>query len=120
MYMDAIHVCAKKRGEHGKVEGNTKLAEILSFVTKKSMIKCPKWLVVNYSNRILLQILHVKSCSHISMVHLTSKQWCGDMKDDVIFSLQVFIHMASTIDDKMTWTSKISYENVIRIKSFQI
>jgi hypothetical protein len=42
MYMDAIHVCAKKRGEHGKVEGNTKLAEILSFVTKKSMIKCPK------------------------------------------------------------------------------
>jgi hypothetical protein len=28
--------------------------------------------------------------------------------------------MASTIDDKMTWEFKISYENVTRIKSFQI
>jgi len=42
------------------------------------------------------------------------------MKVDVIFSLQVFIHMASTIDDKMMWMSKISYENVAKIKSFQI
>jgi hypothetical protein len=28
--------------------------------------------------------------------------------------------MASTIDDKMTWMSKISYENITKIKSFQI
>jgi hypothetical protein len=54
------------------------------------------------------------------MVHLINKQWCDTKKVDVIFSLQVFIHMTSTIDDKMTWISKISYENVIRIKSFQI
>ncbi len=42
MSMDAIHVHAKKGGEHGKVKANTKLVKILSFVTKKSMIKCPK------------------------------------------------------------------------------
>jgi hypothetical protein len=57
----------------------------LSFVTKKSMIKCFKWLIINYSNRILFQIFRVKSCSHISMVHLTSKWWHGNKKDDVIF-----------------------------------
>ncbi len=28
--------------------------------------------------------------------------------------------MASTIDNKMTWMSKISYENVTKIESFQI
>jgi hypothetical protein len=42
------------------------------------------------------------------------------MKDDVIFSLQIFIHMTSMIDDKMAWMSKISYKNVTKIKSFQI
>jgi hypothetical protein len=42
------------------------------------------------------------------------------MKDDVVFSFQVFIHMASTIVDKIMWMSKISYENVTKIKSFQI
>jgi hypothetical protein len=42
------------------------------------------------------------------------------MKDDAVFLLQVFIYMASTIDEKMTWIFKILYENVIRIKSFQI
>jgi len=42
MSIDAIHVHAKKGGEHGKVECNTKLVEILSFITKKSMIKCFK------------------------------------------------------------------------------
>jgi len=77
--------------------------------------KCPKRLIIDYNNRILLQILRVKSCNHILMVHLINKRWCGNRKADVIFSLQVFIHMASTIDDKMTWMSKISYENVIRI-----
>ncbi len=49
------------------------LEEILSFATKKSMIKCPKQLVFGYSNRILLQILHVKSCSHILMVHFINR-----------------------------------------------
>jgi len=40
-------------------------------------------------------------------------------RDDVVFSLQVFIHMAYMIDDKMMWMSKISYENVTKIKSFK-
>jgi hypothetical protein len=42
------------------------IEEILSFATKKSMTKCLKWLVINYNNRILLQILNVKSCNHIN------------------------------------------------------
>jgi hypothetical protein len=36
------------------------------------------------------------------------------------FSLQVFIHMASTIDDKVMLMYNISFENVTRIKSLQI
>jgi len=54
------------------------------------------------------------------MVQLTNRPCHDNRKNDVVFSLQVFIHMASTIDDKMTWMSKISYENVIKIKSFHI
>jgi hypothetical protein len=57
MSMDVIHVHVKKGEEHGKVKSNTRLAEVLSFVTKKSMIKCPKKLIINYNNMILFQIL---------------------------------------------------------------
>jgi hypothetical protein len=45
---------------------------------------------------------------------------CCNKNNDIIISLQVFIHMASMIDDKVTWMSKISFENVIRIKSLKI
>jgi hypothetical protein len=96
------------------------LKEILSFTTKKSMIKCSKQLVTNFNNRILLQILRAKNCNNISMVHLTNKKWYDNRKAYVNFLLQVFIHMASMIEDKITWISRISYENVNRIKSFQI
>ncbi len=44
----------------------------------------------------------------------------GNKNDDIIISLQAFIHMASMIDDKVTWMSKISFENMIKIKSFKI
>jgi len=54
------------------------------------------------------------------MVQLTNRPCHGKKKNDVVFSLQVFIHMASMIDDKMMWMSKILYENVTKIKSFQI
>jgi hypothetical protein len=53
-------------------------------------------------------------------MHLTSRQWRGNKKDDIIISLQIFIHMASMINDKVTWMSKISFENMIRIKLFKI
>jgi hypothetical protein len=68
MSMDVIHVHAKKGKEHGKVNGNTRLAKVLSFVTKKSMTKCPKQLVISYSNRLLFQILGVKV--------VVMYQWC--------------------------------------------
>jgi len=96
------------------------LEEILSFATKISMTKYPKQLRNDCNNRILLQILCVKSYSHILVVHLTSRWWRGNMMADVVFSLQVFIHMAFMIDDKMICMSKKSCENVTRIKSFQI
>jgi hypothetical protein len=41
------------------------------------------------------------------------------MKDDIIISLQIFIHMRFMIDDKMTWMSKISFENLINIMSLK-
>jgi len=42
------------------------------------------------------------------------------MKDDIIFSLQVFIDTASMIDEKVMWMFKISFENMITIKSNKI
>ncbi len=54
------------------------------------------------------------------MVQLTNRPCHDNKKNDVFVSLQVFIHVASTIDDKMTCMSKTSYENVTKIKSFQI
>jgi hypothetical protein len=54
-------------------------------------------------------------------------QWCIWLIDDDMvkkgwnhFLLQIFMHMASMIDDKVTWMYKISFENVISTKSFQI
>ncbi len=38
----------------------------------------------------------------------------------MFFHHKFFIHMAFMIDNKMTWMSNISFENVITIKSFQI
>jgi hypothetical protein len=60
------------------------LEEILSFATKKSITKCFKQLVIDY-NRMLFQILHINNCSHIIMVHLTTRWWHGNRKDDVFF-----------------------------------
>ncbi len=94
------------------------LEEILSFATKISM-RCSKWLIIDYNNRILFRIVLVKNWSHILMVHLINRRGHDTRRDDVVFSLQVFIHMAYMIDDKMMWMSKISYENVTKIKSFK-
>jgi hypothetical protein len=96
------------------------LIEILSFPTKKSMTRCLKQLHIECNHRILFQILCENGCNHILMVHLTNRWWYGNRKDNVVFSLQIFIHMESMIDDKVTWMSNISFENVIMIKSLQI
>ncbi len=76
--------------------------------------------IIYCGHRILLQILWRKNCSHILVVHFISKWWWDNRKDDIVFLLQVFIHMAFMIHDKVTCMSKISFENVIKINSFQM
>jgi hypothetical protein len=49
------------------------LKKNLVFCNQKSMIKCSKRLIIDYNNKILFQILHVKSCNYILMVHLISR-----------------------------------------------
>jgi len=46
------------------------LKEIMSFATKKSMTKYLNDYIIDYSHKILLQILYGKSCNHILMIHL--------------------------------------------------
>jgi hypothetical protein len=90
------------------------------FAIKTSMIKyILNDYIIHYSHKILLQILCEKSCNHILLVHLTGRLWCGNRRDDINISSQIFIHSTSMINDKMTWMSKISFENVT-IKSFKI
>jgi len=99
------------------------LKGIISFANKKSMTKCAKWLhdlFHSHSHRRLFQILCGKSCNHILVVHLTSRWQHNNRKDDIIFSLQINIHMASMIHDEVMCISKISFENMIRTKSFKI
>jgi hypothetical protein len=56
IFLKKHNVSKQKHGILG-----TSLEEILSFATKKSMTKCLKQLIINYSNRILFQILGVKN-----------------------------------------------------------
>jgi hypothetical protein len=60
----------------------------MSFATKKSMIRCFEQLdIIEYSRRILLQILCEKSCSHILIVHLIK------VDDDIVIGkMTLFIH----------------------------
>jgi hypothetical protein len=51
--------------------------------------------IIDYNHRILL--LCEKHCSHILVMHFISR-WHVNKKNGIIFSLQVFIHMASMID----------------------
>ncbi len=64
------------------------LKRIMSFTTKKSMIRCFEQLdIIEYSRRILLQILCEKSCSHILIVHLIK------VDDDIVIGkMTLFIH----------------------------
>jgi len=82
--------------------------EILSFATKKSMTKCFKQLIIDYSNKILFQILCVKNCSHIVMVHLTSRWWHGDKKDDIFFHFKFSFIWHSWLMTK--WRGCLKYQ----------
>jgi hypothetical protein len=68
----------------------------------------------------LFQILCEKNCNHILMLHLIGRWWCDNKKDDIVFSFQILFHIASMIYDKMTRIFKIPFENLTRIKEFQI
>jgi len=78
-----------------------------------------QFILVDHNHRILLQILCKKNCGHILLMHFSSR-WHVNKKNDIIISLQVFIHMASMIDDKVTCMSKITFDNVTKIMSFHI
>jgi len=84
------------------------LEEILSFITNKSMTKCPKWLVIDYSSRMLLQILGVKNCGHILVVHLISSRWCGTKKDDVVFIISFHPYGIHN-----WWQNDVEVQNII-------
>jgi hypothetical protein len=75
--------------------------------------------IIDHNHKILFQILCEKNCSLILMMHFTNR-WHVNKKNGIIFSLQVFIHMASMIDNKVTCMSKISFKNVTKIMSFHI
>jgi len=64
------------------------LKRIMSFATKKSMIRCFEQVdIIEYSHRILLQILCEKSCSHILTMHLIK------VDDDIVIRKMIlFIH----------------------------
>jgi len=72
-------------------EKNSKRLEgrIMSFATKKSMIRCFKQLdIIDYSHTILQQILCGKNCSHILVVHLIK------VDDDIVIGkMTLFIHL---------------------------
>jgi hypothetical protein len=76
----------KENGKNSKrLEG---LKRIMSFATKKSMIRCFKQLdIIDYSHAILHQILCGKICSHILVVHLIK------VDDDIVIGkMTLFIH----------------------------
>jgi len=64
------------------------LKRIMCCAIKKSMIRCFKQLnIIDYSHRILHQILWGKSCNHILVMHLIKED-----DDIVIKKMTLFIH----------------------------
>ncbi len=86
----------------------------MSFATKKSMTRCLKCVIYNkmQSEDITSNPMWKKLQSYISGAFDQQIMKFGNKKDDIIILVQVFIHMASMINDKMMWMSKISFENV--------
>jgi hypothetical protein len=75
----------RENGKNSKRFGRTK--KIMSFTIKKSMIRCFKQLnIIDYSHRILHQILCEKSCNHILVMHLIK------VDDDIVIKKMTFIH----------------------------
>jgi hypothetical protein len=57
----------------------------------------------DFSHKLLLWILCVKSHNDILVGHVTNRWWGGYKMGDVSFHHFYFIYMTSMIDDKMMW-----------------
>jgi hypothetical protein len=61
--------------------------EVFPLQSKNQWLNVLNNYIINYNHRKLFQILCEKNCNHILMVHLISKWWRTNMKNDIVFLL---------------------------------
>ncbi len=73
--------------------------EFFSLPPRNQWVNVLNNYIIDYNYKILFQILCEKSYNYILVVHFTNR-WCDNNKDDIIFLIKNFIHMASSMIDK--------------------